>query len=63
MTTADAIAALLAAIEKANETLDWIEDRERRTLHPDTGTRAYVPAGAVRALRDKRLAVMDGEAS
>ena len=50
MTTAEAIGYLLYDIEKANQTLDWIEQRQG-PLPPDGYARIETTVQVVRALR------------
>lgn len=59
MTTAEAIGYLLYDIEKANQTLDWIEQREGK-LPPAWYARIESTVAIVRALRGVELAVGDG---
>lgn len=59
MTTAEAIGYLLHDIEKANQTLDWIEKRDGPL--PGVGyARIESTVAVVRALRGVSLAVGDG---
>ena len=66
MTPDEAVQALMAAIERENDMLDWIETQRKASSVPVDGRYARIDnltVGAIRALRGVRLAVVEDEAS